>query len=168
METTPWEVNSRNISDGYIAGFLDGDGSIVVIVEKRPERKRFPYQIKLKINFTQHIRHKNMMMLLQEALGKVGSIRYIRTHSISELVIQKREDVEKILKRLLPHLILKQKQAKIMLAMIDIFNRAKVNIRSSLSDKDFEKLFAMAIELRKINSGAGGKKNYELINPVTT
>ena len=63
METTPWEVNGKFVSDGYIAGFLDGDGSIGV---------------------------------------------------------------------------------------------------------HHEQLFAMAKEIRNLNSGAGGKKSYELINPLTT
>ena len=165
---TPWEVNAKKVSDEYIAGFMDGDGSIVASVEKRPERKRFPYRIRLKLNFTQHERHKNIMLLLQVALGNVGTIRYIGTHNISELVIQRREDVKKVLLRLLPHLILKQRQARVALAMIAIFDRNIVNVRSSLSDKDFKNIFAMARELRNLNSGAGGKKSYEHINPVTT
>jgi len=168
METTPWEVNSKYVSDGYIAGFLDGDGSIGVGIEKRPDRRRFPYRAKLKINFSQHIRHKNMLILLQKALGDIGSIRDIKTHNLAELVIQKRSDIKRTLERLLPHLILKQRQARIMLAMIDVFEQGKVNVRSSLSDKDYEKLFAMAKELRSNNAGAGGKKSYEIINPVTT
>lgn len=168
MKTTPWEVNCKNVSDTYIAGFLDGDGSIVVAVEKRPDRRRFPYRVRLKINFTQHMRHRNFLFLLQESLGRVGSIRDVQTHNLSELVIQKRQDLKAVLNRLLPHLVLKQRQAKIMLAMIAIFDQGVVRVRSSLSDKDFEKLFAMANELRSINSGAGGKKNYELVNPVTT
>ena len=168
QKTTPWEVNSKNVSDQYLAGFLDGDGSIVAIIDKRPNRRRFPYRVRLRVNFTQHIRHKNLMLLFQEALGKVGSVRDVRTHNLAELVIQKRSDIKKTLERLLPHLILKQRQARIMLAMIDIFNEGIVHTRSSLSDKDFEKLFAMAKELRSNNAGAGGKKNYEIINPVTT
>jgi len=168
MEQTPWEVNSKYVSDPYIAGFLDGDGSIGVSIEKRPDRRRFPYRARLKVNFTQHVRHKNMLILLQKALGNIGTIRDIRTHNLAELVIQKRSDIKLMLERLLPHLILKQRQARIMLAMIDVFDQGKVNIRSSLSDKDYEKLFAMAKELRSNNAGAGGKKNYEIINPVTT
>lgn len=168
METIPWEVNNNYISDAYIAGFLDGDGSISVYIEKRPDRRRFPFRIRLKINFTQHVRHKNMLILLQKTLGNVGSVRDIQTHNLAELVIKKRSDIKTTLIRLLPYLILKQRQARIMLAMIDIFEQGKVNVRSSLSDKDYEKLFAMAKELRSNNAGAGGKKSYEIINPVTT
>ena len=101
MKTTPWEVNINNISDQYIAGFLDGDGSIIASIEKRPERRRFPYRVRLKINFTQHIRHKNILVLLQQALGNIGRIRYVPTHNLVELVIQKRSDVKKTLLRLL-------------------------------------------------------------------
>ncbi|MBI2627298.1 MAG: hypothetical protein HYW77_03625 [Parcubacteria group bacterium] len=168
MKTTPWEVNKKNISDQYIAGFLDGDGSIGVHIEKRPDRRRFPFRVRIKINFSQHQRHKNLLFLIQAALDKVGSVRDIRSHNLSELVIQKRSDIKIIIERLLPHLILKQRQARIVLAMIKIFDEGIVNIRSSLSDKDYEKLFSMAKEIRNLNSGAGGKKSYEIINPVTT
>lgn len=168
MKTTPWEVNSKNVSDAYIAGFLDGDGSIIVAIEQRPDRRRFPYRVRLKINFSQHTRHKNMLIMLQHTLGNIGSIRNVSSHNLSELVIQKRSDIKMTLERLLPFLIIKQRQARIMLAMIDIFEQGKVNIRSSLSDKDFEKLFSMAKELRNNNAGSGGKKSYEIINPVTT
>ena len=48
-----------------------------------------------------------------------------------------------------------------MLAMIDIFDQGIVKVRSSLSDKDFKKLFAMAKELRNLNSNTGGKKGYK-------
>ena len=168
MKTTPWEVNAKNVSDQYIAGFLDGDGSIGVHIEKLSDRRRFPYRVKLKVNFSQHVRHKNMLYVLQKALGDIGSVRDIRTHNLSELVIQKRSDIKITIERLLPHLILKQRQARIALAMIDVFNQGIVNVRSSLSDKDFEKLFAMAKDLRNLNAGAGGKKSYEINNPVTT
>ena len=168
MKTMPWEVNARDVSDAYISGFLDGDGSIVTVIDKLGDRRRFPYRVKLKINFTQHIRHKNLLLLLQEALDRVGTIRNVPTHNIAELVIQKRSDVKLTLKRLLPHIILKKRQALIMLSMIDIFDQGIVNVRSSLSDKDFETLFAMANEIRSLNSGTGGKKSYEIINPVTT
>src|SRR3989344_9170419 len=105
MKTIPWEVDNSKFTDSYVAGFLDGDGSIVATVEHRPERRRFPYRVRLKINFTQHMRHKNLMFLLQEALGKVGSIRDVRTHNLAELVIQKRSDIKIVLERLLPYLI---------------------------------------------------------------
>ena len=73
-----------------------------------------------------------MLILLGKALGNIGAIRFVATHNLAELVIQRRVDVRATLERLLPHLILKQRQARIMLAMIDIFNR---NIEFTSSDR---------------------------------
>lgn len=170
MERIPWEVNnSIVISDAYIAGFLDGDGSLVARIEKRPQRRRFPYRVRLKINFTQHIRYKWLLYSINGALDNAGAIREIPQHNLAELVIQKREELKRIINRLTPHLVLKQRQARLMLGMVDIFDANTVNVRSSLSDKDFAKVFAMAMELRKLNSNTGGKKTEaELFGPVTT
>jgi hypothetical protein len=158
MKTIPWEVNSSKFSDSYVAGFLDGDGSIVATVERRPERRRFPYRIRLKINFTQHMRHYDMLVKLQQFLDGYGSLREIRSHNLVELVIQDRNEVKAVLKRLLPYLILKERQAKIMIAIIDIYDAAKVNVRSSISEKEFKKILALVREIRNINSGTGGKR----------
>ena len=97
METIPWEVDSEKFSDSYVAGFLDGDGSIVAVLERRPERRRFPYRIRLKINFTQHIRHRNVIVKLQNFLGGVGAVREVKSHNLVELVIQDRNEVQRTL-----------------------------------------------------------------------
>lgn len=153
----PWEVDGSRFSDSYVAGFLDGDGSIVATVEKRPERRRFPYHIRLKINFTQHMRHINLLQKLQKFLGGRGTIRIVRAHNLAELVIQDRNGVKEVLERLLPYVILKQRQAKIMFSAINIYESAKVNIRSSLSEKEFAKILSMVKEIRNLNSRTGGK-----------
>jgi len=158
MKTTPWEVDSSKFTDSYVAGFLDGDGSIVATVDKRPERRRFPYQIRLKLNFTQHMRHRDMLVKLRAYLGNMGSLRDVRTHNLAELVIQDRSQVKTILERLLPHLVLKERQAKIMLAAIAIFDGARVNVRSSLSEKEYGRILRMIRAIRNLNSGTGGKQ----------
>ena len=158
MKIISWEVNSLKFTDSYVAGFLDGDGSIVATVEHRPERRRFPYRVRLKINFTQHLRHKNLLVELQKFLGGVGSVRDVTSHQLSELVIQDRTQVKRVLERLLPKLILKERQAKIMLAAIKVYDTAIVNVRSSLSEKEFQHVLALVREIRNLNSGTGGKK----------
>ena len=165
MKTIPWEAHRNSISDEYIAGFLDGDGSIVVHIEKRPDRRRFPYRVRLKINFTQHVRHKKMLQQIQKTLGGIGNIRDVKTHNLAELVVQKRSDVKAVLLRIAPHLLLKKKQARVMLEIIEIFERGVVHIRSSLSDKDLEKIFSLGNVIRNLNSGTGGKKYYSYVAP---
>ena len=167
MKTTPWEVVSSKLSDSYLAGFLDGDGSIVATVAKQ-DPKRYPnkpLRIILRINFTQHKRYEGILVAIKEYFGDVGSIRYSVTHNLSELVIVKREDVEAILYRLLPHLILKQRQANIALEMIGIFKNCKRVKKNAIAPQDFAKLMRMTIQIRKLNSRTGGKKNLTLSTP---
>ena len=171
MKITPWEVVSSKISDAYLAGFLDGDGSIVAVISKQ-DIKRYPnkpLRIILKVNFAQHMRHERILIAIQKYLSGVGSVRNVPSHNLSELVIVKRNDVEGILKRLLPHLILKQHQAKIALKMINVFRNCRRVKKNAIAPESFAKLIAMAMEIRKLNSRTGGKKMHsELTNPVTT
>lgn len=163
MKTIPWEVDDSKFTDSYIAGFLDGDGSIVATVEHRPERRRFPYRIRLRINFTQHRRHRNMLAKLQKFLGDVGSLRDVTSHNLAELVIQDRVQVKSILSRLLPHIVIKERQAKLMLSAIDIYDKAKVRVRSSLSEKEFKHILSIVREIRSLNSRTGGKRELGVI-----
>ncbi len=113
METTPWEVVNLHISDAYIAGFFDGDGSVVATIIKQnsdryPNR---PYRLMLKVNFTQHIRYRNILYHIKQHFGDVGSIRSIPSRNLAELVIQDRRQLKAVLIRVLPHLVLKYRQA---------------------------------------------------------
>ena len=168
MKTIPWEVNAKKLSDAYIAGFLDGDGSIVATVEKRPERRRFPYRVRIRINFTQHERHRKLIEIIRHFLGDVGAIRGIKSHKLVELVIGDRNEIEKTLARLLPFIVLKERQAKIQLEIIGIYKKAKVNTRSSLSEKEYLTILELVQKIRKLNSRTGGKIEIKAFNPVTT
>ena len=106
-----------------------------------------------------------MLKQIQKALDGVGSIRDVRTHNLAELVIQKRSDVKIVLLRMVPYLLLKRKQAQVMLEIIDIFENGIVHVRSSLSDKDLEKIFSLGSVIRNLNSGTGGKKYYSYVAP---
>ena len=168
MKTIPWEVNAKKLSDAYIAGFLDGDGSIVATVEKRPERRRFPYRVRIRINFTQHERHRKLIEIIRHFLEDVGAVREIKSHKLVELVIGDRDEIEKTLVRLLPFIVLKERQAKIQLEIIEIYKKAKVNTRSSLSEKEYLVILELVQKIRKLNSRTGGKIEIKAFNPVTT
>ena len=153
----PWEVDVNSFSDKYVAGFWDGDGSIVATVEKRPERRRFPYRVRLKIVFTQHSRHKKIIVLLWEFLGKAGHIWDVSSHNLVELVIQDRTEVTRILKRIRPHLIIKKRQALLMEDILKIYEKSKVNTRSSLFESEYASVLSLVKEIRRLNSNTGGK-----------
>ena len=168
MKAIPWEVDSVKMSDAYIAGFLDGDGSVVATTDFRPERRRFPHRIRLKINFTQHARHTKFLKALQRYLGSVGNIRVNKKKNLAELVILDRKQLKATATRLLPHTVIKCKQVQLLLSIIAIFEGATVNIRSSLSEKEYENIISLVKEIRRLNSGAGGKRAISLFDPVTT
>lgn len=168
MKTISWEVNASKLSDAYVAGFLDGDGSIMATVERRPERRRFPYRVRIRINFTQHERHRKLIEIIKHFLGDVGAVREVKSHHLVELVIQDRIEVEKTIDRLLPFIVLKERQAKIVLKILEIYKTAKVNSRSSLSEKEYLNILNLVQEIRKLNSRTGGKIEMKAFNPVTT
>ena len=91
MKTTPWEVK---LSNQYIAGFLDGDGSIVALKVKTKQR-RFDYRLKLRINFTQKKKDKFILEKIRDCFGKVGRVSDSRKYYISEYVIANKPDEKK-------------------------------------------------------------------------
>jgi len=151
-------VGSRQIiSDEYIAGFLDGDGSIVATLEKYKSSK-FPYRVRLKLNFTQHIRHRKFIKYIYLALNKVGAIREAKKHNMVELVIQERRQLKQVLVRLSPYLVLKKKQAEIALAILEFLSKNKKHQPSILSNREYTRILRNVCKIRSLNSNTGGKR----------
>lgn len=101
---------------GYIAGFLDADGSVLAqIVERRDYR--FLYQIRLTVSFVQKTKRKHFLMQLKQDIGK-GSFRD-RGDGISELVVVGWQSVLPLLQQLAPCLRIKKKQAHLVLKIIE-------------------------------------------------
>ena len=106
----------------YIAGFLDGDGSIFAQIIQGKNYK-YNFRIRVSIGFYQH-KSKHWFMLKLAKLFKYGSLR-IRKDNVSELVITGAGPVEQILLQLKNHLILKKKNANLVLKIIE--KKRKVN-----------------------------------------
>src|SRR5437870_2466340 len=119
FRSIPWEVDNATLSNSYVAGFFDGDGSMCASIVQQSELYRFRPRVRLKINFTQHIRHKPMLEALQKFLGGYGAIRTIEDHHLAELVIQNRSQIIPVLERLYPHLLLKKEQVRLALEIFD-------------------------------------------------
>jgi len=43
------------VDRAYLAGLLDGDGAVMAVIERHPE-KRFGFRVRLEINVTQSLR----------------------------------------------------------------------------------------------------------------
>lgn len=99
----------------YIAGFLDGDGSIMAQLVHRKDYK-FGYQIRVSIVFYQKTAHQEILFWLKEQLN-AGYIRR-RNDGMSEYTIVGLTEVEQILQLLRDKLRLKKNLANEVLKLI--------------------------------------------------
>mgnify|MGYP001563016033 CR=1 FL=1 len=113
----------------YLAGFLDGDGSIYVRA-KPNQTYKFGYQIAPYIVFYQSSKSKEFRKI--NTLAEFGYFR-IRKDGITEYIINKHKNVIDFINLIKPFLVLKQKQAKLLLQIL----KQKESVKN---EKDFEKL----------------------------
>jgi len=99
----------------YIAGFLDGDGSIMAQLVRRKDYK-LGYQIRVSIVFYQKTNHQEILFWLKEQL-KHGYVR-CRNDDMSEYTIVGLTEVEQILLLLRDKLRLKKILAQDVLKLI--------------------------------------------------
>jgi len=99
----------------YIAGFLDGDGSIMAQLVSRKDYK-LGYQIRVSVVFYQKSTHQKHLLWLKERLG-YGYVR-IRNDGMSEYTIVGLREVEYVLTLLYPFLRLKKALARDVLGLI--------------------------------------------------
>ena len=100
----------------YIAGFLDGDGSLMLQIKKRKDGNKSNYRFMATLCFYQDSRHEKPLFWIQ----KVLNIGYLskRKDGISELRINGFKQIERILNNLLPFIKFKKTQAKILLKSV--------------------------------------------------
>ena len=99
----------------YIAGFLDGDGSIMAQLVYRKDYK-LGFQIRVSVVFYQKQSHNEILFWLKEQL-KYGYIRD-RNDGMTEYTIVGLSEVASILELLAPKLRLKKQLAKDVLTLI--------------------------------------------------
>ncbi len=143
-------MGSRSKIDlAYIAGFLDGDGSLMIQLKKRSDSKK-GIRIMLTICFYQDTRHEKPLHWIKSALG-IGYLSR-RNDGMSELRINGHDRVEKILTDLLPFIRFKKKQAKILL------DSAKL-LKSSKDKKSLIKLVDNIIAIQQENYATRKKRS---------
>lgn len=136
----------------YIAGFLDGDGSIMVQVKNRKNNK-LGIRLMFTICFYQDSRHKKPLEWIRKVIG----IGYLsdRNDNISELRINGYKQVENILKKIKPYAKFKAKQVEIVLRMLSLIDNRNIN---QLIKKDRLKIVDLIFQLRDQNYFSGKRK----------
>ena len=115
----------------YIAGFLDGDGCLMLQVKRRKDTKR-KWRFMFTICFYQDSRHDRPLYWIQKELG-IGYISK-RNDGITELRVNGYKQVKNILEKLIPFIRFKKVQASTILKAVALLEKKPVQ-KLTLSKK---------------------------------
>ena len=136
-------MGSRSKIDlAYIAGFLDGDGSLMLQLKKRSDTLK-GFRIMTTICFYQDTRHEKPLHWIRQTLN-IGYVTR-RNDGMSELRINGFGTVSKIMIELLPFLRFKKIQAQKMIKACHLL-MGKTLRKLSLSDRKAIAKYILAIQ----------------------
>jgi hypothetical protein len=107
----------------YIAGFLDGDGSIHFQLVRQKEY-RFGFYIRTSVSFSQSTSARHGLDAIRTMLGGGGYIRD-RGTGMSDLVITSRPTLIRLLQDVEPYVIFKQRHVRRALELLPQLERVK-------------------------------------------
>ena len=139
----------------YIAGFLDGDGSIHFQLVKQKEY-RFGFYIRASISFSQSTSARQGLEAIQTLLGGGGYMRD-RGTGMSDLVITSRPSLLRILQEVEPYVIFKKYHVRRALELLPQLDRVKdpqvflqlareVDVFATLNYSKTKRIFAVDVE----------------------
>ena len=146
-------MGSRSkINLAYIAGFLDGDGSLMLQIKKRKDGK-LKRRFMCTICFYQDSRHEKPLHWIKKILG-IGYLSR-RNDGMTELRINGYKQVKEILQSLIPFIKFKKEQAKALYNATNILS----NKKNKLLDKnDLLKLVEYILVIQNNNYVTKKKK----------
>lgn len=107
----------------YLAGFCDGNGSIIATICRMPDYKVIQFHLRITISFTQKSSRSHFLEKIQKKLRGKGSVRN-RKDGIHELALLG-PDARWLIQFLQPYLSLKKKQANLALKILEQLPSAK-------------------------------------------
>ena len=134
-----------NIDLAYIAGFLDGDGSLMLQIKKRADGKS-KIRFMATICFYQDTRHEKGLFQIRKILG-IGYLSR-RNDGMSELRVNGFTTVKEILENLIPYIRFKKVQAKALFESCEILSKTKFNM---LDRKQLTKLVNLILVIQNEN-----------------
>ena len=137
----------------YIAGFLDGDGSIFFQIVPRKDYKQ-KFQIRTSIGFYQDTTNVRILEWFKEQIGS-GYIRHRKT-GISDYTIVESKIVKKLLTLLKPYVKLKKRHVELGL---EIINR----LENKKSNQDFLEICKLVDKFKDINYSKKRTITYETV-----
>ncbi len=142
---------AKDVDLAYIAGFLDGDGSVMVQVKKTKFNPK-GWRLMFTICFYQDSNHAQPLSWIRQILG-IGYLSY-RNDGITELRINGYAQTERILKDLLPYLRFKKKQVTIILRILKLVHNKALG---QLTKQQRLRIIDLIYESRKLTYKSGWK-----------
>lgn len=139
-------MGSRLNSDlAYIAGFLDGDGSIMLQVKTRTDTSR-GVRFMATICLYQESRHAQPLKWMRDVfdIGYLSS----RNDGMTELRINGFASVKSVLEQLRPYILFKQKQADALISACKLLEEKKIR---DLSEKELKHLVNLVFVIKDQN-----------------
>ncbi|MEK7178231.1 MAG: LAGLIDADG family homing endonuclease [Patescibacteria group bacterium] len=136
----------------YIAGFLDGDGSLMLQIKKRKDGK-LKRRFMCTVCFYQDSRHEKPLYWIKNMFN-IGYISH-RNDGMTELRINGYKQVKEILQDLIPFIKFKKEQAKALYKASSILSVKKNKL---LSKKDLLKLVEYILIIQNNNYVTKKKK----------
>ena len=139
-------MGSRSkINLAYIAGFLDGDGSLMLQIKKRKDGK-LKRRFMCTICFYQDGRHAKTLYWIKKVLG-IGYVSF-RNDGMTELRINGYKQVKEILQNLLPFIKFKKEQAEALYKAANLLMNIKLK---SLNEHNLLELTDYLMIIQKNN-----------------
>ncbi len=142
------------LNAAYIAGFLDGDGSIYVRVKPNTTYK-YGFQIAPNIVFFQSQKEVKFLEKLKVIIGG-GYIR-LRNDGVAEYIIGDVETMKAFIKQIEPHLILKKLQANLLIRILEKKDQVK-------SENDFLEVVILIDQYKDLNYSKKRKNGFTTVN----
>ena len=136
------------LQKSYLAGFLDGDGSIYVRLKPNSTYK-YGFQVAPYVVFFQSQKDEKKFESICSLVG-CGHLRR-RNDGILEYIISKQNSIRELLGWVKPYLLLKKEQADLMLEILD----KKETVESK---NDFIQLIDLVDKFRDLNYSKKRKK----------
>jgi hypothetical protein len=147
-------VGSRSkINLAYVAGFLDGDGSLMLQIKKRKDGNNSRFRFMPTICFYQDSRHEEYLYWIRE-LFNIGYISK-RNDGMTELRINGYKQVSDITKSLLPYIKFKKIQAGALQKACEILLKKK---SKTLDKQQLNKLVDLILVIQQENYVTKKKK----------
>lgn len=105
------KIHISDIEKAYIAGFLDGDGTVMATIERHGEKK-FGFRVRIAMDFSQHRDNVAVLHYIRKIIGS-GSLSLAGSKGVFKLTIKDRSVLIPLLGVLEPFVRVKKVQIQI-------------------------------------------------------